>query len=194
MRFAPALLVGAAVLLCATQSASAIIVNITHAGTASGTLGGVAFTSRAFTITAVADSANRMDVPNAYLLPHTSAHVSLAGLGEFDFLSPTLSAALVGNGSGQVGFGTAQFALIDGPAGPDFATYDFLTDIGPITAGGQILQWSRANLNTTGGVLIFNNASATPITYQGDAVPAPACVLPLGLAAAALRRRRATGR
>lgn len=191
MRTRSCWLVAVASLALATSSASAIIVNLTHSSIGSGTLNGVPFSAAAFTITGVADSANRTFNGSAYVLPHTTSRIFIQGLGTFDYVTPTISYAGGGfvSGVGTVGFGAPTYDLVNGPDSTALYLYDFLTDIGPITGRGNLLQWNRG-VNTSGGVLFMSNANPD-VTFTGDAVPAPASALPLALGVLALRRRRA---
>ncbi len=64
-------------------------------------------------------------------------------------------------GSQTVGFsrepGAGGADLFNGPSHAQFATWDMLSPIGPISGSGYLLQWHYSPIDTTGGILIFND-------------------------------------
>ena len=153
-----------------TTVISAAPITITYSSTASGTLAGNPFTDAAFTITALADTANRQTVvPGLFFYVNDSAQIAIAGVGTFSFTSPTSSflttfASLAGfsrsNGSN---LGSDLVSTSDN----GFQTYDLLSSFGPTSSSsGAIQQWAASPaVTTSGGTLLLNDASAF-VTYQ----------------------------
>lgn len=74
-------------------SAQAATITFTHEGRGSGSLNGVSFGSRApvhFTITAIGDTSAIGSPTDGVLdLLHTLASITIDGVGNFDFITPT---------------------------------------------------------------------------------------------------------
>ena len=81
--------------------------------------------------------------------------------------------------------------ILRGPGDPIFAGWDMLSAIGPIVGTGDF-SLIISDVITTGGVLLFTTTLTSPVTFSAT-VPEPftALLLAPGLAALALRRRRA---
>ena len=176
----------AAVALAGATAAAAPI-TFTHQGTAAaGAVGGVAFGSTAFTITAFGDTDNREAydvVPGAegFFIDHGSARIELASVGEFLFTTATRTfntRSITTAGFSRAGaIGTD---LVNGPTLPALATWDMLSSIGPLSGSGQILQWDSSPVHTSGGQLLLEGG-ASPIVFTATVVPEPTA---LALAAA----------
>jgi hypothetical protein len=176
------------------------IITITHTGTGSGEIGATRFVDAFFTITDIADTANRKQnsTKTGYSIQDISAWIDIAGVGTFDFITPTRS--FVKNTTSIAGFARA------GVAGPDladervagaFSTWDMLSDIGPISGQVDLLQWNSAPIETSGGTLKFDDGTTTG-TFEARVahVPEPSAVVMLMSAVliaggTALKRRRA---
>lgn len=182
------------VLAGASFSANASPIQFIFTGTGSGSLGGVGFSDTAFVFTAFADTASAQSCGGSCtFIDSSSAEVSLSGIGNFDFLTSTRTF----NNSGFVGFSRGGVGGADlynvfnvGPA------YDMASPIGPVSGNANLLQWSFSTVSTTGGALVFNNAT-TSGTFQAvavTAVPEPetyAMLLAgLGLIGGIARRRK----
>ena len=186
----------AAVLLTAQAQASADVMRFTYTGSGSGTLNGVAFGRSNFTITAFGDTAARQNWQydhTVWSIDHTWASISIAGQGDFDFLTGTRT--FVNGGSRQVGFsraGIGGYDLFSNLNNAAFGTWDMLTPIGPFSGNMNLKQWSGylPLINTTGGILIFYDGSCNG-AFHAEAVPEPATLglVMAGLSALMIRRR-----
>ena len=190
-----ALIVGLALLLANIPAeASEPIMQFTFTGSGSGSLGGTNFPTSNFVITSIADTANREKKSDVWSIDHTSSSISIAGLGDFSILTGTRT--FVNCGSKQVGFsraGLGGYDLYSNLNNTAFGTWDMLTPIGPFSGSMNLKQWSSylPLIDTTGGILIFNNGSCIG-TFQATVVPEPATLslLAAGLGAIWLKRRR----
>jgi hypothetical protein len=183
---------GLAALMALSSFAAPLFITYTSVGT--GTIGTTGFTNAAFTITESLDTANIQTFTGGFFINDNSASVAIAGIGTFDFTTATRT--FVNNTNDVVGFsgaGVAGADLVYSSGDPAYTTWDMTTSIGPYTDAGTLLQWSLFPVLTTGGTLVFNNASPT-VTFQAVATPEPtsAAVISLGLAGllCAARRRR----
>lgn len=184
----------AALLALTAAEVSADIMTFTHEGTGGGTLNGDAFSASDFVITATGNTTDRDSFANGWWINHTSASISIDGVGDLDFLSSTRT--FVNNNLQLVGFsrGPNGSDLFNGPTDAQFGTWDMLGPIGPISGEAQLLQWSLfPQIDTTGGILMFNNGTSRA-TFTATIIPAPASTTLglIGLAAAAVLRRRRT--
>jgi hypothetical protein len=150
---------------------------IVHEGTGSGTLGGTPFGSSSFVITSIADTNNRVSLGFGWYIDHTTSKIAISGVGEVDVLSQTRT--FVNNSGNIVGYsrgGGGGLDLFNGPVNPAFGAWDMSTEIGPIVGNGSLLQWQSGDINTSGGVLIFNNGgSQTTFTASFDQGCYPDC-------------------
>lgn len=62
---------------------------------------------------------------------------------------------------------------MNGPTDVAFGTWDMLSSIGPITGMGAFLQWTLSDVNTDGGVLVFDSGPSTITFTPGSAKPCP---------------------
>jgi hypothetical protein len=171
---------------------NALPITLVHQGVGSGTLGGISFTETPFVITALANTADRVFYGHGVIeLKHKSTNVAIDGLGSFSFI--TSSSTLVDLNNANVGFaeyGLFKAQLIFGPSDPAFTTWYLDTSIGPYSSVGEIAQWEYGTMNTSGGVLIFEENGFANLTFSAM-IPEPnsiclvGCLLPL-----AFHRRR----
>ena len=179
----------AVALLAALPAGSwATMLTSTQTRSGSGTLGGVPFATSNFIITSVGDTAARLGYSAGWFINNTSASIQIDGLGTLDILTPTR--LFVNNSTQTVGFsraGTTGADLFNGPSAAALSTWDMLTPIGPISGQGQLMQWLDTPINTTCGVLMFNDSFSATIF---NAVPEPATLALHSLGGLGIIRRR----
>jgi hypothetical protein len=168
--------------------ASAAILTFEHSADGSGTLNGKPFDLSKFVITATGDTKDIQFFGGGMSIDHLSASIDIQGLGVFQILTPTRT---FNSQAGQlVGFsraGTLGNDLLNGPFNAAFATWDMTTPIGPFTGQGGLLQWGLdPQINTSGGILIFNDA-VTTVTFRAF-IPEPATALLIVAVGLTLRR------
>ena len=187
------------VIILAPVTAMAAPVIFTHSGMGSGSLGGVSFDSSSFTITAYGDTdnVNSSSIFADFFTDHDSAFINIDGTGTYEFLIPTQTFVY---GDRVAGFGWYNnisdeigMDLFTGPT--DYVGYDgweMQTSIGPLTGIGIISQWTFADVNTSGGILILDNSSTGGATFSATVVPVPTTILLLfsGLAGLVGIRRK----
>ncbi|RMH13864.1 MAG: hypothetical protein D6695_02810 [Planctomycetota bacterium] len=174
--------------VCAAPALAAPI-EFTHFGSGSGTIDGVSF-STTFTITAVGNTDDRVDIGFGYFIDHLSASITIGSIGTYDFITATRT--FVNNSNQIVGFSRAGISgadLFNGPIDPFFASWDMTTSTDFITGSGNLLQWGLSDVVTSGGVLYFDDFT-TDAAFVATIVPAPASIGLLALTGLAATRRR----
>ena len=144
-------------------------------------------------ITATGDTDNRDSFVGGFSIDHLTASIAIEGLGTFDFITGTRT--FVNNSLSLVGFSRAPGSdLFDGPDDAAFAAWDMLSSIGPIAGTGDLLQLLSSPINTSGGVLVFNDGvtGAQFTAIVGITVPVPGSIVlvMLGLVGMRAARRR----
>jgi hypothetical protein len=124
-------------------------------------VGGMPFASTSFVVTATADVASRIsDGSSGYFIDHIHTSIEISGVGSYTILTPTRT--FVNNNNNLVGFshaGIHGLDLLDGPALPEFSTWDMTTPILPLTGTGQLFNWTNPVIDSTGGVISISTAA-----------------------------------
>ena len=162
------------VLLFWTLGAVAAPVTFIYTGTGTGTIGGTPFTNAAFTITGQADTDDLASCGGSCQdINHLSTSIALSGVGTYIISSPLRT--FLNNSPGlsrQDPPGGDLYSLYQG----DFTGLDLVSDWGPENTTGGLLQWSLNPVNTSGGVLVFQDQSQIPGTFQVILGQAPAAI------------------
>jgi hypothetical protein len=161
---------------------------ITHEGSGNGTLNGVPFATSDFVITAAGNVRESISV--GWSMDHTSASIRIVGLGEVDFISG--SRTFVNNNTPLVGFGRPGFGgdLYNGPSNSALSSWDMQSSIGPIVGSGLLFQWDLAEMDTTGGILMFNSSYASTTFTAAIPEPSTLALTALALLGMSYRRRK----
>jgi hypothetical protein len=145
--------------------------------TGSGTLGTQAFTNAALTVTTVADTENRQTSGGGigYYINNTSASISIAGVGTFQFKAPPPTAVMISPPNAApgatvteeflLGFQNMSGAMVAGAYLSTANPWNMLSSIGPITASGSLLQWNSFSPITSGGTVNLYSANIS-LTFQ----------------------------
>jgi len=159
---------------------------------ASGSIGGSAFTGKAFTIIGQGDTNNRTSFPNGFSLIHDSTSITIADLGTFSFVTGTR--IFVNNFTGGVGFSRASGSdLYIFPNVTGGNTWDMTSNFSTGVIPSALLQWNISDVVTSGGILLFDESAARGVfTAEVGNVPEPAtsALIFAGLAAVIALRRR----
>jgi|GEM_PF-2347627 len=174
----------------AGTTAHAALVTFSWSGSGTGSFAGVAFNSN-YTITAIGDTDNRQVFDaTTYWIEHSApATIAIEGVGSFDFLVATRTRSVQFNAAAAFALG-GQFGrdLAFGPIG-GVSGWDMLTSFGPASGSGSLIQW-YGGVQTTGGLLRFDDQFNRPMTFEANVVPAPSVLALLGFAGLRARRRR----
>jgi len=149
----------------------AVPITFTHSGMGAGSIGGNAFFSSAFTITALGNTSNVQGSLGIFVLEHDSASITIDGIGTFDFVTATRT--FFNDNVDNPGFGLSSSSdLFDGPTSALLDGWDMLSSIGPIAGNMTLLQWDLLPVNTTGGVLVFESGIAAG-GFEATVIPEP---------------------
>jgi hypothetical protein len=184
----------AAIASVAFTAAAAQAVGITfiHTGTGTGRIGNTPFENAQFTITSVADTNDRTSFNGGFSLVHQSSQISIADIGVFTITTGTRTFVnnTASGGQGLVGFSRQSgIDLFNGPSGSGLDTWDLITNIGPISGNGRLIQWFSEDVNTNAGILVFDNNNNVSASFQAI-IPAPGAVALLGMSGLLAARRR----
>jgi len=177
-------------------TAFAAPISFLHEGSGSGTIGGNPFNS-AFRIRAMGDTANRQNyASNSFFIDHApgTVEIELVSLSLVSTFTTATRTFMNNESTGLVGFSRAGVSgadLYNGPGNLGF--WDMLSSFGPVTGGASLLQWTNSPVNTSNGVLVFNNGGTQGRFTARVGVPEPLSVITFGLGLlglAAARRRR----
>ena len=153
----------------------------TYTGTGSGSVGSTNFSGAAITISQTVDTANQVFITiSSFAIDATSAQISIAGVGTFDFVTATRT--FFWPGTGLIGFSRTDseggYDLYNSVNGvPSLVGWDMATPIGPVSYGFAFKQWDLLPVQTSGGVITLDAAQVAG-TFQAvrvaTAVPEPA--------------------
>ena len=176
--------------IAVSGASDAALINFTWTGSGSATFAGNAFNGN-YTITAVGDTDNRQIFDSTtYWIEHTApAQITLDGIGTFDFLFATRTRSVQFNAAAAFALG-GQFGrdLAFGPIG-QVSGWDMLTSFGPASGTGSLTQW-YGGVQTSGGLLRFDDQFNRPMTFEANVVPTPGVLALVGIAGLRGRRRR----
>ena len=145
----------------------------TLSATGTGYLGDTSFSDALLIFSAVADITNITETLTPYgptpifLVPDTTATVSIAGVGSAIFTSPTCNFANPQNQA--VGISLTNLLDILDVTSPALANYDLSSSLGPISGTPTINQY--AYFETTAGN--FGLTSVSSVTFQANVAPEP---------------------
>lgn len=197
-RFLPALALGLAGTALQTSAAFAVPITYTENATATGSLGGVAFTDATVTLTMMNDTTNVTNPSTGLFLNIGTATVSVNGGTPVAF---TDSIAVFSNQSVSVG----GFADVSFPTPLDildttnaaFATYDLKSFIGPLSGSPANIDFNISFPTTDGAFILTALAGPTSIftatATPGVPEPGALSLLAAALAGLGLVRRSRTG-
>lgn len=195
-------------------SASAAEIVYTLESFAEGAIGGQSFIGvvtvegRADTLSQQPCANNGTIVAGCFRVANDSLSIYIDGLGTYDVLGPSIS--FVNNSANIFGFSQLTetvntFAFVNIAQGPSipapttvFATYDGISDLGPVGTNARFNMFFAPGFSTSGGTVIFNPSVQTRDAFftarlVNGAVPEPTTwalmLLGFGFVGAAMRTR-----
>lgn len=154
----------------ATQASAAEIVYLHTGLTGSGTLNGQAFNNASFAIQAFGDTDTVVECGvGCFQNINLGATITIDGIGLLTFNTPT---SYIVTESG------VSFARADGVelfSGPAISGWDLKSAVGPLGGDAELIQWGLSAVQTSGGVLVFNDGpTGSGFSALVSEVPVPA--------------------
>jgi hypothetical protein len=175
--------------LFGTLATQAAPITYTIGGIASGSLNSVAFSSKAFTISVVADTtAVYLSSATISRVPDTQSTFSISSVGAGTFSDANLG-FFVNRTNGAAGFQSAFSSDYLDVSNAIFSTYDLQT---AVSTTAVTFLYSSMNQPTSAGTLVMTSGTYSSMTFTAALVPEPASSTLLIFAGAsrALRRQR----
>jgi len=166
--------------------ANAGLIEFIYTGTGTGTIGGQAFNNSFITITEYSDTDQIQSCgPTCVYINSITSTVSIDNVGSFEFITDTRTF----NNNGRLGFSRSSGADLFNIF--DVGSFDMASALAPVAGTPSFLQWSRTPVDTTGGVLSFDDAR-TSGTFEArlSTVPEPTtlAIFALGIIGLASRK------
>jgi PEP-CTERM motif len=152
--------------------AGATPIEFIYTGTGSGTIGVSTFSNASFVITEQSDTSNIQSCGSCSFIDANSTSISIGGIGSYLFTTGTRTF----DASGLVGFSRAGAGGVDLIDVFSVGSWNMISSIGPISQTVSLLQWGSPwpPVDTTGGVLSFNDSSTSGTFQAISGVPEPA--------------------
>jgi hypothetical protein len=181
-----------------SASASAGLVTFTFQGSASGTIGSLNFSDRAFTVFANADDSSLItDGSGTQSLANGSAFIAIDGVGAFMLFSPTRTYLDV---AGSVSFAMPgegpELPLLAGALPAGMQGRPIVESVSTVSLSGSRLSpgaWQNplSPVLTSGGALSLTSLGGNGLSFTSfSSVPAPGSIALLGAATLVGARRR----
>ena len=181
------------------STASATLIQMSYTGTGTGTLNGVSFLNKAFTITALADTANIGTFGIEKYNAHTSTTFTIAGVGSGS-IATTLYTISVGDFPRTLDLSTAT----NSDSGNKLFGLDWMPFMGDAWNMQTTFSMNTGSFSYPGGTLpklstsagnlkfssFFTGAGAGTFSAVLNPVPAPGAAALIGLVGAVGARRR----
>jgi hypothetical protein len=150
-------------ILCCTVAAVAAPITYIYTGTGSGTIGGTPFTNAAFTITGQADTNDLASCgTGCQEVNHQSTSILISGVGTYDISSPLRTFMSLGVGLSRQDPPGGDLYDLQG----NFSGWDLVSNWGPVITLGGLGQWTSPQVNTSGGVLVFQDQAEVRGTFR----------------------------